>query len=56
MSFELISQIFDIVSSIVGTAAMIAAITPTPKDDMILGTVRKAIDFVGFNFMFAKNK
>lgn len=56
MNFELISQIFDIATSVVGTAAMIAALTPTPKDDIILGTLRKALDFVGFNFLFAKNK
>ena len=48
--------IYDVLTSVVGTAAVIAALTPTPKDDLILGKVRKALDLVGANVMHAKNK
>lgn len=56
MNFDTIVQVFDIVSSVVGVAAMIAALTPTPADDSILAVVRKVLDFVGGNFLHAKNK
>ena len=40
---------------IVTAAAAIAAITPTPKDDIVLIWVRKIIDFLALNFGNAKN-
>ena len=49
-------QALQIATSVIGTASVIAAITPTPKDDAILAVLRKAIDFLGFNFGYAKNK
>lgn len=42
-------------TSIVGGAAMIAAVTPTKRDDRLVGQVAKVIDFIGFNFGHAKN-
>ena len=51
-----------IATSVVGTAALIAAATPTPKDDVVvtlaqkaLVALRKVIDFVGANYGGAKN-
>ena len=50
------ANIFAIATSVVGTAALIAAITPTPKDDAILAKAKKVLDFLAGNFGFAKNK
>ena len=43
------------VSAIVGGASMLATITPTKKDDKILGYASKVIHFLAFNFGHAKN-
>lgn len=41
---------------LVGAASIIASVTPTPKDDKIIGRIVKLIDVLGFNVLFAKNK
>ena len=41
---------------VISGAAIIAALTPTKKDDVILGKVRRVIDLLAFNFGNAKNK
>jgi hypothetical protein len=43
-------------ASIVGTFALIASITPTKKDDTIVGYLTQLIDFLGANFFKAKNE
>ncbi len=50
------SNIFAVATSVVGTAALIAAMTPTPKDDGIVAKAKKVLDFFAGNFGFAKNK
>jgi hypothetical protein len=42
-------------SSVIGVAATIAALTPTPKDDSAVAFLRKIIDWVGMNVLNAKN-
>lgn len=42
--------------AIVGGAAVIAAITPTTKDDAALAALRKILDVVAFNIAHAKNQ
>lgn len=49
-------DIVDVASKVVAAGAAIAAFTPTPKDDTVFSALRKAVDFVGFNFGHAKNK
>lgn len=44
------------VSYVISGAAVIAALTPTKKDDVILGKVRRVVDLLAFNFGNAKNK
>ncbi len=44
------------VSTTVAAAAAIAALTPSPKDDSLVGKLRKVVDFLGLNWGFAKNK
>ena len=43
------------VTTTIAAAAAIAALTPSPKDDSIVGKLRKLIDFLGLNWGFAKN-
>mgnify|MGYP000146098630 CR=1 FL=1 len=56
MNLELLSNIFDVATSVIGTAAVIASVTPTPKDDAIVAPIKKLLDFLAFNFGHAKNK
>ena len=60
---ELITEIInmlpmwlDALTSLVGSFALIAALTPTKRDDSIVGKITKVIDFLGANFVNAKNK
>lgn len=54
MSF---GEIWEIASSVVTIAAIIAAATPTPKDDEFIGKVYKwLIEIPAFNFGKAKEK
>jgi len=45
-----------VLTSTVTAAAAIAALTPTPKDDSVIGYLRKVVDYLAFNFGNAKNK
>lgn len=47
---------FQIVTSFIGSFALLAAATPTKKDDSIVGYITKFIDFLGANVFHAKNK
>ena len=53
-------EYLQIALSVVGTAALIAAATPTPKDDTavakVQGILKKIADFLGANFGNAKNQ
>lgn len=42
--------------TVVGTAAAVASITPTPKDDLILGILHKILNVLAFNFGKSKNE
>lgn len=50
-----IDEIGQVVASLVGASATIAAWTPTPKDDGVLAVLRKVIDLLGQNYGHAKN-
>ncbi len=43
------------VTTTIAAAAAIAALTPSPKDDSLVGKLRKLIDFLGLNWGNAKN-
>lgn len=45
-----------VITSVIGTFSLIAAITPTQRDDRIVGKLMKVVDFLGANFGAAKNK
>ena len=44
------------ITDVIGVLAAIAALTPTPVDNIVLVALRKAIDFGAFNFLGAENK
>ena len=43
-------------SLIVAAASLIAATTPTPKDNTIVAAIYKVVDFLAINFGKAKDK
>jgi hypothetical protein len=49
-------QILEVATQVIGVASIIASITPTPVDNVVLVTLRKLIDLGAFNFLHAKNK
>lgn len=53
---EKILMWLQIVTSVIGTFSLIAAATPTKRDDRIVGKLLKVVDFLGANFGAAKNK
>ncbi len=51
-----IGDIVGIVTLIVTVSSIIAAITPTPKDDVWIGKLYKLIDLCALNILKAKDK
>ena len=49
-------QIISALTSIVTGASALAALTPTPKDDSIVGKLYKMVDFLALNIGKAKDK
>lgn len=47
---------FGVVTALIALASAIAALTPTPKEDTLLGKVYSVIDFLALNFGKAKDK
>ena len=45
----------DIISSVIGTFAVAASMTPNKVDDKILGILLDVVNFLGFNIGRAKN-
>lgn len=44
------------ITAVVTAAAGITALTPTPKDDAVLGKVRKVLDWLALNIGNARNE
>ena len=53
---EAISNIIGLITLIVTVSSIVAAITPTPKDDVWIGKLYKLIDLFALNIGNAKNK
>ena len=47
-------ELFGIVTAVIAAASAIAALTPTPKDDTIIGKAYKVIDWLALNVFNAK--
>lgn len=54
--FHTLPDWFHAISGVITAAAVLAALTPTPKDDELLAKVRKVIDWLALNVLNAKNK
>ena len=52
---EHLLDLFGILGMVIATCAAIAALTPTPKDDLAFRKIRRVIDFIGMNFLHAEN-
>ena len=48
--------LFAVVTTIIAAASAIAALTPTPKDDTLIGKAYKIIDWLALNVIKAKDK
>jgi len=53
---DFIVNIVTIVTIIVTVSSIVAAVTPTPKDDIWIGKLYKLVDLCAFNFGKAKEK
>jgi len=51
-----IMTVVEIVPWIITSASAVAALTPTPKDDMLVGKLYKIIDWCSINVGKAKEK
>lgn len=54
--FGFIGEWLGIITGIVCLASMICALTPTPKDDAMMGKLYKAIELLALNIGKAKDK
>lgn len=48
--------LFAVVTTIIAAASAIAALTPTPKDDTLIGKAYRVIDWLALNVINAKSK
>lgn len=51
-----VGEYWIVITQVVTLAAAIAAVTPGPKDDGVVASIRRIIDLLALNFGFAKNK
>ena len=51
-----ISEVIPYATAVIAIASIIAALTPTPKDDQMIGKLYKLIDLLAVNVGKAKNK
>lgn len=49
-------QLLEIVTTAIALASLIAAITPSPKDDSVIAKIRSLVDVIALNIGFAKKK
>ena len=50
-----VEEVFNVATSVVATATVIAAVFPMPKVSPVLITARKLLDILAFNIGVAKN-
>ena len=53
---EFILNLVSVVTSIVTVASIVAALTPTPKDDVWIGKLYKLVDLLALNIGKAKQQ
>jgi hypothetical protein len=55
MEIEQITHILEMVTSIIGIASVVAALTPTPKDNAVLVKAKQVVDLLAINVLNAEN-
>ena len=50
-----IERAFAVATALVASASVIAALTPTPRDDTFVGRLYRVVDILAFNFGKAKD-
>ena len=53
---ETFANMIALIMAIISVSSILAAVTPTPKDDIWIGKLYKIIDLCAFNFGKAKQK
>ena len=53
---NLINTLFNYATAIISAASIIAAVTPTPKDDNIIAKIYRLLDLAAINIGKAKDK
>lgn len=53
---EFLLSLIPFVGEFVAVASIVAAVTPTPKDDAFLGKLYRVVDFAALNVGRAKDK
>lgn len=53
---NLITTLFNYATAIISAASIIAAVTPTPKDDNIIAKIYRLLDLAAINIGKAKEK
>ena len=49
-------DLFNIITAIIAASSAVAAVTPTPKDDNLIGKGYKILDIIALNIGKAKEK
>ncbi len=52
----LMPSVFDAAFTIIAVASAVAALTPTPTDDNLIGRLYKIVDFLALNVGYAKER
>jgi hypothetical protein len=53
---ENVEEIFSVATAVIAAASLIAALTPTPKDDSFLAKAKAVVNFLAINVKNAKPK
>ena len=56
MELQAITEYVELALQLIGALSMVAAITPTPKDDNLLADVRKILNVFAMNWGQSENK
>lgn len=49
-------DVFNIVTAVIAVASLIAALTPSPKDDSVISGIRSVVNIFALNFKNAEPK
>ena len=56
MDADAIQKALEVATQVVGAAALVTALTPTPVDNAVLGVIKTILNVVGANWGGARNE